>query len=119
MYYLVLVKVVHTSGDLLGPLHKLLGRNLLALTQQVEQGSIGTVFHDNTEDGCLGAHPAELYDVWVVELPQVLNVDLVLFLHLLDRDSFPFVLANKNCSLGSRAEPFQVRNVLKRNLPVI
>ena len=119
MYNFVLVKVVHARGNLLGPLHKLLGRNLLALTQQVEQGSIGTVFHDNTEDGCLGANTTELYDVWVVELSQVLDVDLVLLLDLLDGDRLPFVLANEDGSLCSTPKPFQVRNVLKGNLPVI
>ena len=115
----MLMQVAHPRGNLLRPLHQLLWRNLLPFTQQVEKRPIRTVFHDNTEDRCLGAHTAELYNVWVVELPQVLDVDLVLLFDLLDGDSFPFVLANKNRSLGSRSQPFQVGNVLKRNLPVI
>ena len=31
VYNLVLVEIVHTSGQLLGPLHQLLGVNLLAV----------------------------------------------------------------------------------------
>ena len=49
VYNLVLVEVVHASGDLLGPLHQLLGVNFLPVSQEVEEGPEGAVLHDNTE----------------------------------------------------------------------
>merc|ERR1711971_40462 len=115
----MLMRIAHPCRNLLGPFHQLLRRNLLSLSQKVEERSIRTILHDDTENRCLGANTAELYNVWVVELAQVLDLDLVLLLDLLDRDSFPFVLANKDCPLGSRAQAFQIGDVLKWDLPVI
>ena len=49
MYDLVLVKVVHTSGDLLGPLHQLLRMNLLAVPEEVEESAVRAVLHHDAE----------------------------------------------------------------------
>ena len=116
---LMLVQVAHPRGDLFRPLHQLLWGNLLPLPQQVEERPIGTIFHDDTEDGRLGTNATELNDVWVVELSQVLDVHLVLLLHFLHGHRLPFVLADKHGPLGAGTEPFQVGDVLKRDLPVI
>ena len=56
---LVLVEVVHPGGDLLGPLHQLLGRHLLAVPEQVEEGAVGAVLHYDAEHGGLDAHAPE------------------------------------------------------------
>ena len=53
MYNLVLVEVVHASGDLFGPLHQLLRGHLLALPEGSEECPIGAVLHHNAEHGCL------------------------------------------------------------------
>ena len=49
VYDLVLVEIVHPRGDLLGPLHQLLGRDLLAVPEQVEQGAVGAELHHDAE----------------------------------------------------------------------
>ena len=59
MDYLVLVQIIHPSGDLLGPLHQLLGRHLLAVPEQVEEGAVGAVLHHDTEHGGLDADAPE------------------------------------------------------------
>ena len=45
----MLVEVVHARGNLLGPLHQLLGVNLLPISEKVEECPKGAVLHDNTE----------------------------------------------------------------------
>ena len=59
MYDLVLVKVVHTSGDLLGPLHQLLRMNLLAVPEEVEESAVRAVLHHDTEHGGLDTNSPE------------------------------------------------------------
>ena len=49
----MLMKIVHASGDLFGPLNQLLGGDLLAVPEEVEEGPVGAVLHDDTEDGRL------------------------------------------------------------------
>ena len=49
MYNLMLMEVVHASGDLFGPLHQLLGRHLLPLPEGAEEGAVGAVLHHNAE----------------------------------------------------------------------
>ena len=61
----------------------------------------------------------ELDDVGVVELAEVTNISLHLLLHLLDGHLLPRQLATEDGALSARAEPRQVLDSLKRNLPVI
>ena len=53
VYNLMLVEVVHASGDLFGPLHQLLRRHLLPLPEGSEECPVGAVLHHNTEHGGL------------------------------------------------------------------
>ena len=53
---LVVVEVAHAHGNLLGPADQLLGRDLLAFAQQVEQWAVRAVLHDDAEAGRLGTH---------------------------------------------------------------
>ena len=58
----MLVEVVHTSGDLLGPLDQLLGRHLLAVPEQVEEGAVRAVLHHDAEHRGLDADAPEEVD---------------------------------------------------------
>ena len=49
----MLVEVVHAGGDLLGPLHQLLGRHLLAVPEQIEEGTVRAELHHDAEHGGL------------------------------------------------------------------
>ena len=53
--YLVLVQIIHPSGNLLGPLHKPLGRYVPAVPEQVEEGSVRAVLHHDAEHRGLDA----------------------------------------------------------------
>ena len=52
----VLMKVVHASCNLFGPLHQFLGRDLLPVSEQVEQGPIRAVLHHDAVDWRLDTH---------------------------------------------------------------
>ena len=141
MDYLVLVEVVHPGGDLLGPLHQLLGRHLLAVPEQVEEGAVGAVLHHDAEHGGLDTYAPvkypslmilrklltvaksiylpELHNVGVVELPEVLDVGLVLLLDLLDGDLLLTEDPGEHGALGPGAEPAEVPDILEGNFPVI
>ena len=56
MYNLMLVEVVHASGDLFGPLHQLLRRHLLPLPEGSEESPVGTVLHHNAKHWGLDAN---------------------------------------------------------------
>ena len=135
MYDLVLVKVVHTSGDLLGPLHQLLRMNLLTVPEEVEESAVRTVLHHDAEHGGLDTnsperdnddriyrfkvHSLELDNVGMVEFPQVYDVRLELLLHLLHGHLFPLVLPHEDGPLCPGAEPLQLLYGFKWNLPVV
>ena len=55
----MLVKIVHAGGDLFGPLNQLLGMDLLAVPEEVEEGPVGAVLHDDTEHGRLDTDSPE------------------------------------------------------------
>ena len=59
----------------------------------------------------------EADDVWMLEFPQVLNVGLLLLTHLLDGHLFRAELAQEDSSLCTTAQPLQLGNLLKWNLP--
>ena len=108
---LVVVKVLHPRSDLLGPVHQSLGRDLvLALAEVVEERAVGAVLHDDAEDGRLGGDAAELDDVGVVELAQVVDVRLGHLLDLLDGNQLGLEAAHEDGALRSRAEPLEVRD---------
>ena len=56
VYNLILMEVVHASGNLLGPVNQFLWRNLLAFSQQVEQWSVRAILHHYAIDRSLGTH---------------------------------------------------------------
>ena len=66
MYDLVLVKVVHTSGDLLGPLHQLLRRNLLAVPECPKESAVRAVLHHDAEHWGLNTNSPG--NIFVVDL---------------------------------------------------
>ncbi len=58
---LVIVKVLHAGGDLLGPIDQPHGRDLVrALPQEVEEWTVRAKLHDDAVARRLGAHTAEL-----------------------------------------------------------
>ena len=119
VYDLVLMEVVHPSGDLLGPLHQLLGRHLLAVPEQIEEGAVGAVLHDDAEHRGLDTHALELHNVGVVELPEVLDVSLVFLLDLLDGHLLLAEGPGEHGALGPGAQPPEVLDLLEGNFPVI
>lgn len=97
----VIMQVLDSRGNLLGPLHEPGGRYFVfALSQEVEQGPIGAIFHDNAENRGLRAHAPKLDDVGVVELSQVVNVGVHHFLHFLHCHQLIVVLAHEHSPLG-------------------
>ena len=140
VYNLVLVEVVHPSGNLFGPLHQLLGGHLLPLPEGPEECPVGAVLHHNTEHGGLDTNSPgnikfqisqygrvsklcknslELNNVGMVELPQVFDVSLELLLHFLHGEDLGLVGPHEDGALGTRAEPFQVSDLLEGNLPAV
>lgn len=61
----------------------------------------------------------EANDIWMLEFSQVFNVSLLLLAHLLDGHLFRAELAQEDGSLRTAAQPLQLRNLLKWNLPHI
>ena len=59
MNYFVEVQVVHAPGDAHGPLHHERGGDLTASPQHLIQLALGTVLHQNTVAGGLGADTPE------------------------------------------------------------
>lgn len=59
----------------------------------------------------------EANDIWMFEFSQVFNVRLLLLAHLLDGHLFRAELAQEDRSLCTAAQPLQLRNLLKWNLP--
>lgn len=59
----------------------------------------------------------ETDDIWVLELSQVFDVCLLLLSHLLDGHLLRAELAKEDGSLCTAAQPLQLRDLLKRNLP--
>lgn len=59
----------------------------------------------------------EANDIWVLELSQVFDVRLLLLSHLLDGHLLGAELAQEDGSLRTAAQPLQLRDLLKRNLP--
>ena len=53
--YFVLMEVVHPGGDLLGPLHELPGRHVLAVPEHVEECPMRTELHHDAEHRGLDA----------------------------------------------------------------
>ena len=137
------MEVVHPGGDLLGPLHQLLGRYLLAVPEKVEEGAVGAVLNHNAEHGgtdrirpCKINHYEdfseafklintnskflpELHNFGVFELPEVLDVGLVLLLDLLDGDLLLTEDPSEHGALGPGAEPAEVPDILEGDFPVI
>lgn len=119
VYDLVLVEIVHAGGDLLGPLHHLPGRHVLAVPEHGEERAVRAVLHHDAEHRRLDAHAAELHDVRVVELAQVPDVRLELLLHLLDGHLLGAEGAREHGALGPGPQPAQVLDLLEGDLPVI
>lgn len=63
------------------------------------------------------ADSLETDDIRVLELSQVFDVRLLLLSHLLDGHLLGAELAKEDGSLRAAAEPLQLRDLLKRNLP--
>lgn len=59
----------------------------------------------------------EANDIWVLELSQVFDVRLLLLSHLLYGHLFRAELAQEDGSLRAAAQPLQLRDLLKRDLP--
>ena len=67
----------------------------------------------------LGAHPAELDDVGVVELAEVEDVGLGALLHLLDGDQLRLPAADEDDALRPRAKPLLVQDRFEGNFPFV
>ena len=116
----VVVKISHTGGHLLGPVHETLGRYLvLAVPQKVEERSVRAKFHDNAIDRSLGAHAPELDNIWMVELSEMMDARFLDILDLLDGDVLALEPTHKDRSLSAGSEPFQVGYRFKRNFPFV
>lgn len=58
-------------------------------------------------------------DVGVLQLPQVLDVRLILFSYFLDGHLLCPEFSQEDSSLGSTTQPLQLRDLLKRHFPSI
>lgn len=67
----------------------------------------------------LSANPLESHYVAVVELPEVVDAGLRLLLDLFDGHKFALPLALEDGALGTAAQPTELGDRLKRDLPVI
>ena len=61
----------------------------------------------------------KLNNVWVVQLPEMLDVSLVLLLDLLDGDLLRAEGPGEHGALGPGAQPAEVLDLFKRDFPVI
>ena len=125
---------------MLGPLHQLLRRHFLAIPEQIEEGAVGAVLHHDAEHGGLDAdspvienirksvHTIASHDqknlleqnyIWMVQLPEMLDVCLVFLLDLLHGDLLSVVFTHEYRALGSGPKPLQILDGLKWNLPII
>ena len=57
--------------------------------------------------------------IWMVQLPEMLDVCLIFLLDLLHGDLLCVVLAHKDGALGPRPKPLQILDGLEWNLPII
>ena len=125
---------------MLGPLHQLLRRHFLAIPEQIEEGAVWAVLHHDAEHGGLDAdspvivnirksvhtiashNPKNLLEqnyIWMVQLPEMLDVCLVFLLDLLHGDLLSVVFTHEYRALGSGPKPLQILDGLKWNLPII
>lgn len=117
---LVVVQVLHSGRNLIGPLDKPRRRNLLfSLTEEIEQRSVRTELHQHAEHRGLCAHTLELDHIGVVQFAKVPDVRLVRLLHLLDGHVVVLPFADEDGSLSAGAKPLQVGNVFEGNFPVV
>lgn len=64
-------------------------------------------------------HLLERDDIWMVESPQVLDIRFVDIPDLFDGHFLPIQFAEENSPLGPAAQPLQVCDIFKGDLPVI
>ena len=68
------------------------------------------ILHDNAVARGLCADTLELNDVWMVELPQVMDGGLTFVFDFLDGNQLVVQFADEDGALGSGTQPLQVGN---------
>lgn len=64
-------------------------------------------------------HPLEFYDVRMIQLPQVDDVGVLEFGHLLDSHEGAVQVPGKHRSLAARAYELQVGDFFERDFPIV
>lgn len=75
--------------------------------------------HPSGQPDKAAVHLLEGDDVGVLQLPQVLDVRLILFSYFLDGHLLCPEFSQEDSSLGSTTQPLQLRDLLKRHFPGI
>ena len=65
---LVLMEIVHTRSKLLGPVNKFLWWHISAIPEQVEEGSMGTILHDDGKHWRLNTHSPAIFFIQVLTM---------------------------------------------------